>query len=100
MESIVIGSVFHILDASIRQQDVILSLGDSIRLLVLRVPKIISRVEISHSVSKCVARLLLMVILLLLLLLIRVHDENEDLEKRDYKSLRSLLSFPDHRFED
>lgn len=99
MESIVIGSVFHILDASIRQQDVILSLGDSIRLLVLRVPKIISRVEISHSISKCVARLLLMVILLLLLL-IRVHDENEDLEKRDYKSLRSLLSFPNHRFED
>lgn len=99
MESIVIGSVFHILDASIRQQDVILSLSDSIRLLVLRVPKIISRVEISHSISKCVARLLLMVILLLLLL-IRVHDENEDLEKRDYKSLRSLLSFPDHRFED
>lgn len=60
MESIVIRSISHRLHTSIGQQDVIFSLRYSIVVFVLRVAKIVSGVEITNTVPKCISRLLLL----------------------------------------
>lgn len=73
MESIVICSVANVLDPSIGQQDVVLALSNSVGLLVLRVSKVITRVEVPHSVSKCVAGFLLIMVLLVSRAIMRIR---------------------------
>lgn len=65
MEPVVICSVSDILDASIGQQDVVLSLRNSVVVLILRVAKVVSSVEIADSITKGVARLLFLGLVLL-----------------------------------
>lgn len=56
METLLVGHVFHRLYSSVRQQNVILAARDArVRVAVLRVPKVVSGVRITHSIAELVA---------------------------------------------
>lgn len=64
VKSVIVGPIPDGLDASVRQQNVILALGDAVLLLILRVSKVISRVEIPDTIAERVPRLLLLLLLI------------------------------------
>lgn len=58
VEALFIGGVAHVLNTTIRQQDVIFAAGHSI-VTVLNVAEIVSSVEVTNSISESVSFLVL-----------------------------------------
>ena len=58
METVVVCAVPDVLDAAVRQENVVLALRDPVVLLVLHVAKVVARVEVPHAVPESVAGLL------------------------------------------
>lgn len=55
MESLLVGHVLHRLNASVRQQNVILAMRDAVRVAVLRMAKVVAGVRVAHAIAERVA---------------------------------------------
>lgn len=55
MESLLVGHVLHRLNATVRQQNVILAVRDAISVAVLRMAKVVAGMRVAHAIAKRVA---------------------------------------------
>lgn len=52
MEARVVGVVDHVLDASVRQEDVVLAACHAVQVTVLLVAKVVAGVEITYAIAE------------------------------------------------
>lgn len=62
MEALVVGGVLDRLNTAVWQQNVVFPSGHAVRIAVLRMAEVVSGVEVTYPISKCVARCVLMLL--------------------------------------